>query len=121
MFSDQSLTSAVLGDGGIYSSTVDIIKWDQSIDDATLLQKNKLNQAFVKTKLLDGKMVDYGLGWRLDPYKDHIRQYHTGSTSGFSNIYMKLPEFDLTVIILMNLKNYDAKIYAEKIADLFVH
>ncbi len=120
VFSDQSLTSAVLGDGGIYSSTTDLLKWNDSIENATLLKKEKLSLAFQKTQLPDGKVADYGFGWRLDPYKNFERKYHTGSTCGFSNIYMKLPEFNLTVIVLINIRDYDAKGYAEKIADLFI-
>lgn len=118
--SDQSLTSAVLGDGGIYSSTIDLIKWDRSINDATLLKREKLNKAFEKAVLPNGDIVDYGFGWRLDPYRGYERRYHTGGTSGFSNIYMKLPKFNLTVIVLINIYDYDAKGYAEKIADLFI-
>ena len=118
--SDQSLTSAVLGDGGIYSSTIDLIKWDRAIDSTTLLKSDKLSKMFEKAILPNGEIVDYGLGWRLDPYKGYVRQYHTGGTSGFSNIYMKLPQFNLTIIILINIKDFDAKNYAEKIADLFI-
>ena len=119
-FADQSITSAVLGDGGIYSSTIDLIKWDRGIDNAVLLNKEKLGKAFEKAILPSGEIVDYGFGWRLDPYKGFVRHYHTGGTSGFSNIYMKLPKFDLTVIVLINIRDYDAKGYAEKIADLFI-
>ena len=118
--SDQSLTSAVLGDGGIYSSTIDLIKWDRAIDSTTLLKSDKLSKMFEKAILPNGEIVDYGLGWRLDPYKGYVRQYHTGGTSGFSNIYMKLPQFNLTIIVLINIKDFDAKNYAEKIADLFI-
>jgi len=120
IFSDQSLTSAVLGDGGIYSSIIDLIKWDKGIDSAVLLNKEKLGKAFEKAVLPSGEIVDYGFGWRLDPYKEFARHYHTGGTSGFSNIYMKLPKFDLTIIVLINIRDYDAKGYAEKIADLFI-
>ncbi len=120
VFTDQSLTSAVLGDGGIYSSTIDLIKWDNAIDNASLLNREKLVKVFEKTVLPNGEVVDYGFGWRLDPYKGNTRHYHTGGTSGFSNIYMKLPKFDLTIIVLINIRDYDAKDYAEKIADLFI-
>ena len=34
---------------------------------------------------------------------------------------MKLPDLDLTMIVLINIKNYDAKGYAEKIADLLIN
>jgi len=117
---DQSLTSAVLGDGGIYSSVLDMAKWSLEIDKPTLLPKEKLNVAFTKLVLPNGEVVNYGFGWRLDPYKNYERPYHTGSTSGFSNMFMKIPELNLTIIVLMNVRDYDAKGYAEKIADLLI-
>ncbi|MCB9208248.1 MAG: beta-lactamase family protein [Ignavibacteriales bacterium] len=120
VYSDQSLTSAVLGDGGIYSSAIDLLKWNEEVENPTLLPKEKFAKAFEKGKTTNGEEFDYGFGWRLDPYKNHYRPYHTGSTCGFSNIYMKLPEYDLTIIVLMNVRDYDAKGYAEKIADLFI-
>ncbi len=121
VFSDQSLTSAVLGDGGIYSSAIDLLKWNNEVSSPTLLPKEKFDRVFQKGKDLSGNEFDYGFGWRLDPYKNYIRRYHTGGTCGFSNIYMKIPELDLTVIILINIRDYDAKGYAEKIADLFAN
>ncbi|MEE9430212.1 MAG: serine hydrolase domain-containing protein [Melioribacteraceae bacterium] len=120
VFSDQSLTSAVLGDGGIYSSTIDLIKWNSEVNSPTLLPEEKFNRVFQKGKDSNGQEFDYGFGWRLDPYKNYVRHYHTGGTSGFSNIYMKLPELDLTVIVLINVNNFNAKKYAEKIANLFI-
>ena len=120
IFTDQSLTSAVLGDGGIYSSAVDLLKWDEEVNSPTLLPAGKFNEAFNKGKTSSGEEFDYGFGWRLDPYKNYIRHYHTGGTKGFTNIYMKMPELDLTVILLMNINDYGAKDYAEKIADLFI-
>jgi len=118
--SDQSLYSAVLGDGGIYSSTIDLLKWDSEINDPKLLPKEKFNKIFEKGITNTGEEFDYGFGWRLDPYKNYFRPYHTGGTSGFSNIYMKLPEFELTIIVLINIKDYDAKGIAEKIADIYI-
>lgn len=120
VFSDQSLTSAVLGDGGIYSSTLDLIKWDKEVESSTIIPKYKFERSFEKGINNSGEAFDYGFGWRLDPYKNYNRIYHTGSTCGYSNIYMKLPDEDLTIIVLMNIRDYDAKSYAEKIADLFI-
>ncbi len=121
VFSDQSLTSAVLGDGGIYSSTVDLIKWDNEVESPTLIPKEKFYRSFEKGINSKGESFDYGFGWRLDPYKNYNRIYHTGSTCGYSNIYKKLPEHDLTIIILMNVRDYDAKAYAEKVTDIFLN
>ncbi len=121
IFTDQSLTSAILGDGGIYSSTLDLVKWNNEIDNPTLLPKDKLNLAFEKLVLPDGEVINYGFGWRLDPYRNFERPYHTGGTSGFSNIYMKIPKLDLAIIVLINIREYDAKGYAEKIADIVIN
>ena len=121
IFTDQSLTSAILGDGGIYSSTLDLVKWNNEIDNPTLLPKKKLELAFEKLVLPNGEVVNYGFGWRLDPYRSFERPYHTGGTSGFSNIYMKIPELDLAIFVLINIREYDAKGYAEKIADIIIN
>jgi len=120
IFTDQSLTTAILGDGGIYSSTLDLVKWNSEIDNPTLLPKNKLDLTFEKLVLPNGEIVNYGFGWRLDPYRGYERPYHTGSTSGFSNIYMKIPEMDLAIIVLINIRGYVAKGYSEKVADIFI-
>jgi CubicO group peptidase (beta-lactamase class C family) len=42
---DQSPTSAVLGDGGIYSSLDDLAKWDRSLRDHTLLSEEEMRPA----------------------------------------------------------------------------
>ena len=119
--SDQSLTSAVLGDGGIYSSLTDLLKWNDEVENPTLLPKEKFTKVFVKGRTNRGVEFDYGLGWRLDPYKGYERRYHTGGTSGFTNIYMKMPDLDLTVIILINLWDYNAKGFAESVSDIFIN
>ena len=121
IFTDQSLTSAILGDGGIYSSTLDLVKWNNEINRPTLLPKTKLDLAFEKLVLPNDEVVNYGFGWRLDPYRNFERPYHTGGTSGFSNIYMKIPKLDLAIIVLINIREYDAKGYAEKIADIIIY
>lgn len=121
VFSDQSLTSAILGDGGIYSSTLDFVKWNNEIDNPKLLPQSKLKSAFEKLILPSGEVVNYGFGWRLDPYRGFLRPYHTGGTSGFSNMYMKIPELNLSVIVLINIRDYDAKGFAERVADVFIN
>ena len=42
---DQSPTSAVLGDGGIYSSLDDLAKWDRALREHTLLSAAEMQPA----------------------------------------------------------------------------
>jgi CubicO group peptidase (beta-lactamase class C family) len=120
VFSDQSLTSAVLGDGGIYSSVEDLFKWDQALYTKKLVKKATLDLAFTSGLLTDGKSLDYGFGWRIDQYHNQPRVWHTGSTSGFHNVIQRYPEAQFTVIILTNRAEPEVAPLADKLAELFL-
>jgi len=120
VFSDQSVTSAVLGDGGIYSSVEDLLKWDRALYAEKLVKKETLAAAFAPGVLLDGKALDYGFGWRLDQFNGHRRVMHTGSTSGFRNVIQRYPDDNFTVIILTNRAEPEVTPLADMLAELFL-
>jgi CubicO group peptidase (beta-lactamase class C family) len=120
VFSDQSVTSAVLGDGGIYSSVEDLLKWDRALYTEKLVKKETLVTAFAPGVLLDGKPLDYGFGWRLDQFNGHRRAMHTGSTSGFRNVIQRYPDDKLTVIIITNRAAPEVSPLADKLAEIFL-
>jgi len=120
VFSDQSLTSAVLGDGGIYTSINDMQKWDLALSQNKLISSPLQEKAWTKGKTSDGEIFDYGYGWRLDEYDNRVTRYHTGSTCGFSNVYFRFPDSNLSVLVLINIRNKPAKELGQKVADLFL-
>jgi CubicO group peptidase (beta-lactamase class C family) len=131
---DQSSTSATLGDGGIYSNTADLAKWDEALRKYTLLPKTDFAAALTPIlvngalptwptepgddNLAPGKPVSYGFGWFLDPYKGRPRMWHTGTTSGFHNVIERFPDEELTIIILANRTDVDVAKLAIQVADL---
>lgn len=124
---DQSPTSAVLGDGGIYSSIDDLEKWDRALREHTLLTEAEMQPALtgVQTsigpaKVQNGKPVSYGFGWFLDPYRGHRRMHHDGETIGFRTTIQRFPDDKLTVIVLANRADIDPEALALKAADLFL-
>lgn len=114
IFSDQSLTSAVLGDGGIYSSLTDLYKWDQALYTEKLVSAATLQEAFTPA------LENYGFGWNIDKYKGHYRLHHTGSTRGFRNTIQRFPKDQFTVIILTNRREPDVAPLADKLTDMFL-
>jgi len=100
--SDQSSTSAVLGDGGIYSSLRDLTAWDRALDAGTVLRASELRDAWTPMTLTDGTVTRYGFGWFVDRENGTLRLSHHGETSGFTNFILKYPERRLTVIVLTN-------------------
>ncbi len=111
---DQSITSAVLGDGGIYSSLNDLFKWDQALYGDQLVSRETLQKAFTP------HLEKYGFGWRIDEYKAQRRMHHTGSTRGFRNVFMRFPDQQLSIVILTNRNGDSVLPLAEKIADIYL-
>ncbi|NZA24861.1 beta-lactamase family protein [Luteimonas sp. SJ-92] len=116
---DQSPTSAVLGDGGIYSSIDDLAKWDAALYDDRLLSEASRALAFApQTATATGEPdVDaYGYGWRLAG--DML--WHSGETIGFRNVILRFPRQRLTVIVLSNRNHPEPYRTARAIAALWL-
>jgi CubicO group peptidase (beta-lactamase class C family) len=131
---DQSSTSATLGDGGVYSCLEDLAKWDEALRTNALLSKTEMAPALTAVRLSDGseprwpeggeggdnlfpgKAVAYGFGWFLDDWNGHARMWHHGETTGFRSIVERFPADGLTVIILANRGDLDLKTLAPTIA-----
>ena len=124
---DQSPTSAVLGDGGIYSSLDDLAKWDRALRNHTLLSEAEMQPALTPVQptsgpaqIPDGPNVSYGFGWFLDPYQGHKRMSHDGGTIGFRTTIQRFPDDKLTIIVLANRMDINPEELALKVADLYL-
>ncbi|MEL3952092.1 serine hydrolase domain-containing protein [Stenotrophomonas bentonitica] len=96
---DQSVTSAVLGDGGIYSSVDDLARWDAALYDQRLLKATSLTQMFSPaTPTAERDVPFYSFGWRLNGGA----HWHSGESIGFRNVILRYPAQRLTVIVLSN-------------------
>jgi CubicO group peptidase (beta-lactamase class C family) len=132
---DQSSTSATLGDGGIYSNLEDLAKWDEAIRNHTLLTAEEMIPALTPAVLAGGaephwptepnddnlhpgKPVSYGFGWFLDPVDHHARMWHTGSTMGFRTVIERFTDDGFTVIILCNRTDLDPEKLALRVASI---
>jgi len=120
-FRDQSPTSAVLGDGGIYSNLPDLYKWDQALYTEKLVKSETLREAFTSTVSTDGEQpAVYGFGWRIDEYRGRPRTHHTGETCGFTTVIQRYPEDRFTVIILTNRDKPMVMDIADRITDIYL-
>ena len=113
---DQSLTSAVLGDGGIYSSIRDLARWDAALYDQRLLSDASRTLMFSPLVATDDPDVRYGLGWRITG----DMAWHSGETIGFRNVIVRYPGQRLTVVVLSNRDAPEPRATAVAIAGLFL-
>jgi CubicO group peptidase (beta-lactamase class C family) len=135
---DQSPTSATLGDGAVYSNVEDLSKWDNALAKHTLLSEKEMAPALTPVRLADGsetrwpkgaddenglgpgKPVLYGFGWFLEPWEGHARMWHTGGTRGFRTVIDRFTADGVTIVVLCNRLDLDPQALAEKAAGLLL-
>lgn len=118
---DQSPTSAVLGDGGIYSSIDDLAKWDAALYDDRLLSTRSRALAFTPVTDTDDPTVRYGMGWRIT--QENVggsTLWHSGETIGFRNVIVRYPDQRFTIVLLTNRDAPEPYQTARAIAQLFL-
>lgn len=108
VLNDQSQTSTIQGDGGIYSSVMDYYKWDQALYTEKLIPSEKLNDAFSDWDNNQKTNTEgYGYGWYIDFSGDTKILNHSGGTAGFQHRVSRIPSMELTVVIFSNHDGYD--------------
>ena len=133
---DQSSTSATLGDGGIYSSVEDLAKWDAALTRHALLSEAEMQPALTAVNIAGASQivlpddatdamkrnstVSYGFGWFLDPYQGHRRMWHYGDTVGFHSYVVRFPDDDVTIIVLCNRTDRDPESVAAQVANMLL-
>jgi CubicO group peptidase (beta-lactamase class C family) len=115
---DQSLTSSVLGDGGVYSSLADLFRWDQALYKSKLVSEPMLRVAFSPATPTDKSGRGYGFGWYIGEYRGLKEIWHSGETIGFRTRIARFPERKFTVIILANRADAKLEDLPHQIADL---
>lgn len=126
-FTDQSATSATLGDGGVYSSIYNLSLWDEALRRHLLLGEADMKAALTPVRVPgkgptgpDGRPADYGFGWFLNGWEGRPRMWHYGETVGFRTAIHRFTGDGLTVIVLANRSDLDATDLALKIAGFFL-
>jgi CubicO group peptidase (beta-lactamase class C family) len=128
---DQSSTSATLGDGGIYSNLEDLAKWDDALTSHQLLSAAEMQPALTPGVLQEAALspgstagtepqspspASYGFGWFLELNGPHPHMWHYGETIGFKSAILRFTQDDLTIIILANRTDLDPSALAKEIA-----
>ena len=98
---DLYYLEGVTGDGAVYSTANDLLKWHSALQSNTLISKEELDKAFKPTLLTNGKLSYYGFGWFLHPQSPNIIG-HAGNWVGFNNDYVRNIADDSVLIMLTN-------------------
>lgn len=117
---DQSRTSAVLGDGGIYATAEELARWSAALDRHAVLDASTLKAATTPARLASGAPTAYGFGWFLDTHRGRRRQRHEGDSIGFRTAIQRYPDEHLAVIVLVNRGQAPIDALSDGVANIFL-
>ncbi|MFT3747114.1 MAG: serine hydrolase domain-containing protein [Agriterribacter sp.] len=91
------------GDGAIYTSVKDYVKWFKSLQQASILNRQDIAQARSIQNPVPGKSgVGYGYGWFVNTRQQPAYIYHSGGNGGFRTYSFSIPELNYLVVIFAN-------------------
>ena len=91
------------GEGQLFSTTEDLLVWDQALDSQQLLPRHEADRMLEPyVRETDYPGFSYGYGWLTG--EDHGRPVVGGAgwNAGFATLYVRYPQDGLTLIVLMN-------------------
>ncbi len=113
---NENIFFSTEGDGGIYTSVDDYVKWFSALQSAKILQKEMIRQARSSQFLIDKENhLSYGYGWFVDESSMPAKVYHSGSNGGFRSYSFSIPEKNFLIVIFSNRDDVDLEKLIKKI------
>ena len=118
---DQSVTSATRGDGCVYTSLEDYLKWLAAHANRKVLSPESHEAMFSSQVKTTRDESSYGYGWFLDEYRGEPRIQHNGDSRGFRLCVQTFPERQAAVVLQFNcgVKEPMMKV-GERMADILI-
>ncbi|MCH7498340.1 MAG: beta-lactamase family protein [Candidatus Marinimicrobia bacterium] len=108
-----------VGAGGMYSTVLDLFKWNEGLTGSELLSDKS------KMLMFTPGLGRAGYGWAVGVYvrSDQSRHdliYGLGGTSGFASTIFRLPDDRIYIIILSNTRQTEPSVIASNITNVLV-
>ena len=88
---------------GLLSTVLDMAQYDAAIDRHVFLKKETQEKAWTAFVSNSGQPLRHGLGWFVTDYHGIKLIWHYGHWgTGFSSIYLKVPEKNISLVMLAN-------------------
>jgi CubicO group peptidase (beta-lactamase class C family) len=115
-------TLDMVGDGGVFTTTNELLNWDRNFYNNRLGQSDPGLIELLTTpgKLNDGTELDYGFGLGVENYRGQKLVSHGGAFVGFRAEMMRFPELGFGVSVLCNRADAAPSELARQVADVML-
>ena len=101
-FNSPFHSSWLKGAADMNSTTIDLFKFMQALDNGTLLKPASANKLYTSTQAMGVNEMASGLGWVIDKKGDEKWLYNNGLLPGYASVMGTLSEKNIKIIILSN-------------------
>ena len=92
----------IVSASGLVSTVGDVLRFSLALDGDELLRPETKRLAFTPAKSTSGKVLPYGMGWFVQQRRGVRILWHYGWDRANSSLIIKVPERDITFVLLGN-------------------
>ena len=90
------------------STAEDLLMFAKSVLDGKIIKRTTLDFMSKQTRLKNGKLIDYGLGFALNYESDSLKSIsHTGGGTGFTTMLLIYPKLNMAAVHLVNISDHN--------------
>ena len=106
--------------GGLLSTVEDLMLFSKALLENKLLRPSTFEMMTRRSKLKNGKEIDYGLGFFLEFENDSLKYFsHIGAGTGFSSMLIIDPKLKIASVHLINIKDRNLDTPAKELLEIF--
>jgi len=110
----------VVGDGGIYSTAEDLVKWDANFLEPRVGDRADLARLQQRGILVSGDTIAYAAGLSHGRTRGLQTVSHGGAYGGYRTMVLRFPEQRLGVAVLCNNASANAGQLAQRVAEVYL-
>lgn len=115
-----SLVSQTLGDGGVYSTALDIAIWGNEMINHHILGDHFWKLMLQSGVLNNGEKINYACGIQQEEKHGNLMYYHGGFVPGYYSYLQCIPDEHLVVAVLTNHTKLDAGSLTNSLSGIFI-
>ena len=105
---DENIFFSTEGDGGIYTSIDDYLKWMRALQSGKIFSATSVKLArSPQFPINKEKHLSYGYGWFVDKSSVPSKIYHSGTNGGFRTYSFTIPDERYMIVVFSNRTGID--------------
>jgi hypothetical protein len=120
VFNISMTTLDMVGDGGVFTSVEDLLRWDRNFYEPKVGGAEFLDAMHTRGILTSGDTLGYALGLGIGEYRGLKTVSHGGAFVGFRADIIRFPTERFTVICLCNVSTANPTGLGRQVADIYL-